>query len=149
MLTPSHFLKTGFGCLVDHFTNHIPQMAGKPKPMSQIKQLLRLHQQGEGKKTIARKLGMSKNTVKAYLDKLAVLPLSIEVLLALEDPVLESKFHAGPNLPCWLSRAGLSKTASKEVYPTRKSRAKTHLLNGSMNFRENLLDTYRSKVVNS
>lgn len=70
-------------------------MAGKPKPMSQIKQLLRLHQQDEGRKTIARKLGMSKNTVKAYLDKLAVLPLTIEALLALEDPVLESKFHAG------------------------------------------------------
>lgn len=63
--------------------------------MSQIKQLLRLHQQDEGRKTIARKLGMSKNTVKAYLDKLAVLPLTIEALLALEDPVLESKFHAG------------------------------------------------------
>lgn len=70
-------------------------MAGKPKPMSQIKQLLRLHQQGEGKKTIARKLCISKNTVKAYLDKLTLLPLSIEVLLTLEDPVLESKFHAG------------------------------------------------------
>lgn len=70
-------------------------MAGKPKPMSQIKQLLRLHQQGEGKKTIARKLCMSKNTVKTYLDKLALQPLDVEVLLALEDPVLESKFHAG------------------------------------------------------
>ena len=41
-------------------------MAGKPKPMSQIKQLLQLHEQGKNKKFIARSLGISKNTVKAY-----------------------------------------------------------------------------------
>jgi transposase len=70
-------------------------MAGKPKPMSQIKQLLQLHQQGEGKKTIARILGISKNTVKNYLAKIDSLQLSLPVLLALEDPVLEAKFHAG------------------------------------------------------
>jgi len=39
-------------------------MAGKPKPMSQIKQLLRLHKEGKGNKSIARILGISKNTVK-------------------------------------------------------------------------------------
>ena len=37
-------------------------MAGKPKPMSQIKQLMMLHSQGKGRKTIARILGTSKNT---------------------------------------------------------------------------------------
>jgi DNA-binding NarL/FixJ family response regulator len=42
-------------------------MAGKPKRMGQIKQLLRFHEQGHGKKAIARQLGMSKNTVKTYL----------------------------------------------------------------------------------
>jgi DNA-binding NarL/FixJ family response regulator len=46
-------------------------MAGKPKRMGQIKQLIRLHGQGLGKKTIARQLGMSKNTVKAYLQTVA------------------------------------------------------------------------------
>lgn len=70
-------------------------MAGKPKPMSQIKQLLQLHQQGKGKKFIARSLGISKNTVKSYLAKTASLQISIPALLALEDPVLEAKFHAG------------------------------------------------------
>lgn len=45
-------------------------MAGKIKPMSQIKQLLILHEQGNGKKAIARILGISKNTVKSYLSKL-------------------------------------------------------------------------------
>ena len=70
-------------------------MAGKPKPMSQIKQLLQLHEQGKNKKFIARSLGISKNTVKAYLAKLAVSPLNIESLLTLDDPVLEGKFHPG------------------------------------------------------
>jgi transposase len=70
-------------------------MAGKPKPMSQIKQLLLLHQQGKGIKFIARSLPLSKNTVKAYLAKTALLPLSIEQLLSLADPLLEAKYHAG------------------------------------------------------
>jgi len=70
-------------------------MAGKAKPMSQVKQLLQLHKQGNSIKHIARSLGVSKNTVKAYLMKLSVLKLSIDELLTLEDPELEIKFHAG------------------------------------------------------
>jgi transposase len=70
-------------------------MAGKPKPMSQIKQLLRLHQQSNSIKSIARKTGLSRNTVKAYLNKLRGLKMDIPALLELEDPVLEAKFHAG------------------------------------------------------
>lgn len=75
-------------------------MAGKPKPMSQIKQLMRLHQQGKGRKAIARILGISKNTVKSYLEKIKLLQAqdtswTIANLLQLEDPVLEAKFHAG------------------------------------------------------
>lgn len=70
-------------------------MAGKPKRMSQIKQLLQLHKQGKGKKEIARLLGISKNTVKAYLEKLLLLKLNVDELLSLDDPVLETKFHAG------------------------------------------------------
>jgi DNA-binding CsgD family transcriptional regulator len=50
-------------------------MAGKSKPMSQIKQLMILHNQGKGRKTIARILGISKNTVKTYLEKLEMLQL--------------------------------------------------------------------------
>ena len=70
-------------------------MAGKPKRMSQIKQLLQLHKQGKGKKEIAHILSISKNTVKAYLEKLALLKESIDELLTLDDPVLETRFHAG------------------------------------------------------
>ena len=47
-------------------------MAEKPKPMSQIKQRIRLSLQGSGKKHIARTLGISRNTVKSYLDKIAL-----------------------------------------------------------------------------
>ncbi|WP_239021071.1 IS21 family transposase [Pontibacter arcticus] len=63
--------------------------------MSQIKQLLQLHQQGKGIKFIARSLAISKNTVKAYLARTAALSENIPVLLALEDPVLEARYHAG------------------------------------------------------
>ena len=60
-----------------------------------IKQLLRLHKQGESIKSIARHLCISKNTVKSYLGKLANGKLSIPELLELEDPVLEGTFHSG------------------------------------------------------
>lgn len=70
-------------------------MAGKPKRMSQIKQLLRLHKQGKSKRFIARTLDMSRNTVKSYLSKVSVIGLDIDDLLALENPVLEKQFHSG------------------------------------------------------
>jgi transposase len=70
-------------------------MAGKPRPMSQIKQLLQLHEQGKSIKFIARSLEISKNTVKVYLAKVALSPLDIQALLALDDPILEARFHAG------------------------------------------------------
>ncbi|NEW84846.1 MAG: IS21 family transposase [Mariniphaga sp.] len=70
-------------------------MSGKLKSMSQIKQLLQLHELGKNKKFIARSLGMSKNTVKVYLSKLALSALDIQSLLTLDDPILEGKFHAG------------------------------------------------------
>ena len=70
-------------------------MAGKPKRMSQIKQLLRLHESGKSKKEIARVLGISKNTVKSYLFKAAHTGSCIDELMSLEDPELEAKFFAG------------------------------------------------------
>ena len=70
-------------------------MAGKPRPMSQIKQLLQLHEQGKGIKFIARSLGISKNTVKAYLAKVSLSQLDVQVLLSLDDPIMEARFHAG------------------------------------------------------
>ena len=76
-------------------------MAGKIKMMNQVKQLLIMHRQGKGKKTIAKALGMSKNTVKSYLDKFELLlntketKTTLDSLLALDEPQLEAVFHAG------------------------------------------------------
>ncbi len=63
--------------------------------MSQVKQLLLLHNQGKGAKTIARTIGMSKNTVKTYLAKVEDLKLETEYLLNLEDCALERIFYPG------------------------------------------------------
>lgn len=63
--------------------------------MSQIKQLLHLHKYGKPKKYIAKTLGLSRNTVKVYLKKLDALDMDIDQLLALDDPLLEKKFHSG------------------------------------------------------
>lgn len=70
-------------------------MAGKIKPMSQIKQLLQLHAQGNGIKFIAKTLCISKNTVKSYLTRVKSLNLSTGQLLSMDDVELESKFHSG------------------------------------------------------
>lgn len=70
-------------------------MAGKPKRMSQVKQLLQMHKHGSRNKTIARNLGISKNTVKAYLNKYRSSKLSLEILLKMEDHSLEKIFHPG------------------------------------------------------
>ncbi len=70
-------------------------MAGKPVRISQIKQLMQLHKQGKRKKEIARILGMSKNTVKAYLQKIISAKQNLDDLLKLDDVVLETRFHPG------------------------------------------------------
>lgn len=74
-------------------------MADKPNPpaVRQIKQLLRLHQ--GGKRHIARPLGISRNTVKTYLDKIATAGLEIDNLLAVDDRVLCQQLHAGNPQP--------------------------------------------------
>ena len=101
-------------------------MAGKAKAMSQIKQLLRLHKQGNSIKSMARNLGISKNTVKSYLIKLASGTLPLSELLELDDPVLESKFHAGnpaykdPRFEHLTTSLEYFRTELKEVGMTKK-----------------------------
>lgn len=70
-------------------------MAGKPKRMSLVKQLLRMHHNGKGYKTIARTLSVSKNTVKSYVSKVKASRIPIANLLALENPELEAALLAG------------------------------------------------------
>ncbi|PKP13057.1 MAG: hypothetical protein CVU08_07415 [Bacteroidetes bacterium HGW-Bacteroidetes-3] len=77
------------------YTSNRKDMAGKPKRMSQIKQLLRMHLQGKSIKHIARTLSISKNTVKGYLLKVSQNPIAIKVLLDLEDTELEAKLLPG------------------------------------------------------
>ncbi len=70
-------------------------MAGTPKSMSQIKQLIQLHLQGKSIKFIARSLDISKNTVKVYLQKIASSKSDFQTLLKLDDPILDGEFHSG------------------------------------------------------
>lgn len=70
-------------------------MAAKPIEMSTVKQILQQYKQGIGKKTIAKNLCVSKNTVKSYLEKFHCSKLSIDTLLKMDDQGLEKVFHAG------------------------------------------------------
>jgi hypothetical protein len=71
-------------------------MANKPISMSKVRQILKLHTQGIGKKKIATRLGMSKNTVKAYLDRYHGLKTTWEEFSLLTDYELDKAFHS-PN----------------------------------------------------
>lgn len=70
-------------------------MSGKSIRMSQIKQILQLKNQGDSIKGITRKLGIARGTVRSVYEKVSEGKWNIDELLALEDPVLESRFYAG------------------------------------------------------
>ena len=70
-------------------------MAGKIINMSKIKQVLRMHAQGFSNRSIADKLGLYKGTVNNYVNRVKNHGYRIEDLLALDEPVLESKLFAG------------------------------------------------------
>lgn len=63
--------------------------------MSKIKQLLIMHRDGASNRSIARILGMDKETVNNYVNKTKALPEGLEGLLGLEDPELERRLHSG------------------------------------------------------
>lgn len=63
-------------------------MAAKRITMSKIKQILRLHHQGTGKKRIARQLRVSKNTVKKYIRWSEDRPEGLADLLKKDDVAL-------------------------------------------------------------
>jgi predicted transcriptional regulator len=65
-------------------------MAYKPTRMDQIKKIVEYHQKGYGKKRIARLLGMSKNTVKRYLDRIEQREIDIDEL---ETPQEQEKMY--------------------------------------------------------
>lgn len=75
-------------------------MAGTILLMSKLKQMLIMYKQGIAIKSIARNLGISKNTVKSYLFKLKGIigdlnGKDIDYFIELPEHALESKFHSG------------------------------------------------------
>jgi len=69
-------------------------MSGTPIEMSKVKQVIRMYESEVPKKEIARRLGISKNTVKDYIKKSEERNLSPPELLEKETPELEGIFSA-------------------------------------------------------
>lgn len=67
-------------------------MARKTIEMRKLKAVLRLHIQGRGKKTISKTSGLSKNTVKKYIELYQALNLNPRVLDELDDKALSKLF---------------------------------------------------------
>lgn len=68
-------------------------MANKPISMSKVRQIIRLYCQKMGKKKIAMRLGVSKNTVKLYLEAFQNLKIPWDELSRLTDFELNKLFH--------------------------------------------------------
>lgn len=64
-------------------------MAGKTLNMSKVKQIIRLRENGVALQTIARSVGISRNTVKKYLRLIEVKGYTNLELLGMEDVALE------------------------------------------------------------
>jgi predicted transcriptional regulator len=67
-------------------------MAARAIEMSKVKHVIRMYESGVPKKEIARRLGISKNTVKEYIKKVEGQNLSPPELLKKETPELEGMF---------------------------------------------------------
>lgn len=70
-------------------------MAGIITNMSKVKQILRLHADGVSNRKIARSLGIYKETVNNYIQKIKNHEYDLDKLLSLEDPELERILFAG------------------------------------------------------
>lgn len=68
-------------------------MANKTIIMSKVRQILKLYSKGIGKKKIAARLSVSKNTVKHYLDFYLKLKIPYKEIEALTDLELNNLFH--------------------------------------------------------
>ena len=71
-------------------------MANKPVDMSKLKQVLRLYRNGDmSNRKIAETVELDKNTVNKYINQAKKDSLSIDELLALDDPVLAHRMVGG------------------------------------------------------
>lgn len=68
-------------------------MANKTISMSKIRQIIKLYSQQMGKKKIGNRLGMSKNTVKLYIEQFRSLKTTKEEVFKLTDFELNKLFH--------------------------------------------------------
>lgn len=71
-------------------------MANKPIKMSKLRQVLKLHCQGQSKLHVSRSTGLSRNTVKKYLNILAGLKTTWEEISRLSDKDLDELFCKEP-----------------------------------------------------
>ena len=68
-------------------------MANKPISMEKLRQIIRLKLEGYSNRKISQMLGVHRETVRRYVDQMAVLGLPNELLLKEEDSVLHSLFE--------------------------------------------------------
>lgn len=68
-------------------------MAGKTIIMSKVKQVIRLRSNGVALQTIAKAVGISRNTVKKYLRLIEVKKLDCDELLLMDDTLLDSSLQ--------------------------------------------------------
>jgi transposase len=68
-------------------------MANKPISMGKVRQIIKLHSKGISRKTIAKRLAMSKNTVKHYINFFSGLRTTWEELSKKTDKELNDLFH--------------------------------------------------------
>jgi len=74
-------------------------MAGNTVDMSKIKQVIQLSETGKSNRSIAKDLGIDKETVNNYVNFFRSDTLSLKELLNMEDPELKSRFKTRAN--CW------------------------------------------------
>ncbi len=68
-------------------------MANKTISMSKLKQIIKLHCQGTGKRSIGETLGISKNTAKAYIEIFRSLKITWDELSKMSDHEVDRLFH--------------------------------------------------------
>src|ERR1035437_1309292 len=76
-------------------------MANKQTSMSNVRQIIKLYSQAIGKKKIALRLGISKNTVKHYIDVFETLKTTSDALMKLTDFELNKVFN--PPQPAFIT----------------------------------------------
>jgi transposase len=74
-------------------------MANKPIRMSKLRQILKLHFQGQGTKRIARQTSTSRNTIKRYIALLRVMRLEQEQMGSMSDHELSEVFRIEVPIP--------------------------------------------------